>query len=155
MEHIARRSVVALALSIVALVGVCATGAWASMRPPIAEFLAPGATNIQVRDIGWGQRTISYAASGERYAWYFSIASRLMADGWVPPDKWGPSSQFNTYTHVSPLWIGYLWEQAELRGEPQYARITVRRWVTVPWRIYLRYVMSIPSQSHTKSRIGS
>ena len=97
-------------------------------------------------EIGLGERLITFQATGERYGWYFTIARRLVAAGWIPPDTWGPASQLNTYTHVSSRSIGYLWEHVELRRQPSQARITAASWMTIPWKRYLDYV---------KLRIGS
>jgi hypothetical protein len=118
----------------------CAAGTWFAARPPITRFIAPGAQQVHTRDIGLGRRLITYQAAGERYEWYFTIARQLEASGWIPPDKWGPASQINTYTHVTPLWLGFLWEQVELHGEPNQARISIHRWITIPWRRYIDYV---------------
>jgi hypothetical protein len=123
---------IAFACIAVALTLTCAAGAWSASRPSIAPFLAPGATEIQVREIGWGRREITYTALGERYAWYFAVASRLESSRWLPPDRWGPREQINTYTQVKPFWVGYVWEQVDLHGEPNHARITVRRWFYLP-----------------------
>jgi hypothetical protein len=139
-----RRLLVALSLLGLASVVVCAAAVWFAARPPITRFVVPGAQDVRIHEIGLGQRLITYQAAGGRYAWYFTIASQLEASGWIPPDKWGPPSQINTYTHVSPLWIGFLWEQVELHGEPNQARITIHRWITVPWRQYIVMSMRDP-----------
>ncbi|HEU5098004.1 MAG TPA: hypothetical protein VFU22_03095 [Roseiflexaceae bacterium] len=62
----------------------------------------------------------------------------------MEPSKWGPPAQLNTYTQITPLWIGTLWEQVELRGEANRARVTLRRWI-----VFLRnsLIMSISSPS--------
>lgn len=120
-----------------------AAGVWLAARPSAAEYVVPGATNIRVRELGFGVRSITYDAPGDQYEWYFTIASRLWNAGWIPPDKWGPAEQLNTYTHVSAVWGGYggyIWERVDLRGEPRQAQIIVRRWFTFPWRQYLDYV---------------
>jgi hypothetical protein len=127
-----RRPVAALTLfSMLILIG-CGVGAWFVALPPAGHLITPGASDIQIREVGLGQRTITYQATGGRYEWYFAVAGQLESSDWIPPDKWGPASQINTYTRVRPLWIGFLWEQVELHGEPNHARITMRRWVTIP-----------------------
>jgi hypothetical protein len=130
----------AITLLLVALIAACGAGAWFAARPPVTPYLVPGATSVQVREVGVGERLLTFHAPGERYAWYYTIARRLAAAGWVPPDRWGPVSQRNTFTHVSSLSIGYLWEQVELHGEPNQPRIIVRRWMTIPWERYFDYV---------------
>jgi hypothetical protein len=109
----------------------------------VERFIPLGARDIRVQEVGLGQRLLTYEATGGRYEWYFAVAAHLEDSGWIPPDKWGPLDQSNTYTHVSPLWIGYLWEQAELYGEPNHARIILRRWITIPWKTYANYVNSL------------
>ena len=137
-----RRRIAILLLPLLALALTCAGGAWLALRPPVARYVVPGARGVRVRDAGAGERYITYDAPGDRYAWYFAVASDLERSGWIPPDKWGPKEQINTYRRVRPIWGGYggyLWEQVELRGEPNQARIALRRWFTFPWRRYLDY----------------
>jgi hypothetical protein len=133
-----RRWIIILLVSVLALAG--AAGFWLLAQPTAAAYVVPGATSVRVREVGLGERYITYDAPSGYYDWYFAIADRLEHAGWIPPDKWGPADQLNTYTHVAPLWRaygGYLWEQVELHGEPRQARITVRRWFRFPWRQYL------------------
>jgi hypothetical protein len=137
-----RRRLAALSLGLLGLALACGAGFWLAARPPVAQYVVPGAADVQVSEAGAGERVISYAAPGERYAWYFVVASGLEVSGWIPPDKWGPADQINTYRRVRPLWggyAGYVWEQVDLDGGPNVARIRVRRWVTFPWRQYLDY----------------
>lgn len=131
-----------LLLPLLALGMSCAAGLWLVARPPVAPYVVPGATGLRVRDVAPGERLISYDAPGQRYDWYFAVSGGLERARWIPPDKWGAASQINTYTRVSPIlggYAGHVWEQVELHGEPNHARITVRRWVTFPWRQYLDY----------------
>jgi hypothetical protein len=49
----------------VAIVGllvmvVCAGAGWLAIRPPLARFIVPGATDIQVAALGWDEWQISY-----------------------------------------------------------------------------------------------
>ena len=127
---------VAIAALLLAIAG-CAAGAWLASRPPLAPFLVPGATDVEVTELGFGRRVISYNAPGSHYEWYFTVTRNLETSRWLPPDRWGLARQLNTYTRVSPLWFGYLWEQADLHGEPSRARIIVGRWLDIPWRRYL------------------
>jgi hypothetical protein len=106
----------------------------------MARLVPPGARNIRVQELGMGQWLLTYEATGHRYDWYYIVATRLADNGWNQPSKWGPPALLNTYTLVTPLWIGMLWEQVELRGEPNRARITVRRWISFPENRYIKYV---------------
>ncbi|HEU5098002.1 MAG TPA: hypothetical protein VFU22_03085 [Roseiflexaceae bacterium] len=128
-----RRSIWLLAVCVV----ICGAGALLATRPPVARLIAPGATNVRVHELGLGQRLLTYDAAGGRYDWYYSVASGLEQNGWNQPNKWGPAEQYNIYTQVTPLWIGFLWEQVELRGGPHQARITLRRWVSISWKFRL------------------
>ena len=122
-----RRWIIILLVLALALAG--AAGFWLVARPSAAAYVVPGAMSVRVRELGLGERYITYDAPGGQYDWYFTIADRLEHAGWIPPDKWGSPEQQNTYTHVSAIWGGYggyLWEQVELHGEPRQARITVR-----------------------------
>jgi len=121
---------------------VIALGAalWLAARPPIAPFVVAGASDVRVRAIGMGAWEISYEASGPRFGWYFQVERNLRDARWVPPDKWGDPAQLNVYRRASSLWLGYLWERAELDGDPNHARIVVRRWFSIPWERYLDYL---------------
>ena len=137
-----RRKLIAVAILLLALATGCGAGAWVVARPPVEPYVVAGASDVQVREIGRGERLLTYDAPGDHFAWYFAVADRLEHSGWVPPDKWGPREQFNTYRRVSPIWggyAGYIWERVELRGEASHARIVLRRWYTFPWRQYLDY----------------
>lgn len=129
-----------LAASLAMLLIVCGAGAWVAVRPPVGRLIAPGAQNVRVRELGLGQRLLTYEATGGRYDWYYAVAARLEESGWSQPNKWGPAEQYNIYTQVTPLWIGFLWEQVELRGGPNQARITLRRWVSISWKSLFSYV---------------
>ncbi len=138
-----RRWMLFLLVPLLVLAIAGAAGFWFVARPAVEPFVLPGASGVQVREVGIGTRLISYDAPGGQYDWYFTIASQLEHSGWIPPDMWGPAAQINTYTHVSAIWGGYggyLWEQVELHGKPRQARITVRRWFRFPWRQYLSYL---------------
>jgi hypothetical protein len=54
---------------------------------------------------------------------------------------------FSTYTRATWLWFGDLWEQAvlmpNLGEDPNFARITVRRWFVVRWRSRLEDYLKI------------
>jgi hypothetical protein len=138
-----RRTIPALCILSLAPIIACLASAWFAARPPTEGFILPGAQNVHIQELGIGQRSISYDISGERYSWYFTIATRLERQGWLQPDKWGPATQINTYTNIESFWLGFMWEQVELHGEPNHARITLRRWITFPVDSQLRYVKSL------------
>jgi hypothetical protein len=129
------------ALSLLALL-IIALGAalGAAARPPIASFVVAGAANVRVQTLGVGVWQISYEAPGPEFEWYFQVERNLRDARWVPPDKWGDPAQLNIYRRASSLWLGYLWERAELDGDRNHARIVVRRWFSIPWERYLDYL---------------
>jgi hypothetical protein len=51
-------------------------------------------------------------------------------------------SERSSYLHVSSFWFGAIWDAVELDGEPNVARISVRRWIEFPcwWNYWLLYV---------------
>ena len=38
------------------------------------------------------------------------------------------------YVYLSSPWFGEIWDVVELEGEPNVARISVRRWIELPWQ---------------------
>ena len=135
-----RRRLVILLLLLGMLLASCSVVAWAATRPPIALLVPPGARDIHVQRMGFGQWLLTYEAAGGRYEWYYAVATRLADSGWSQPSKWGPPAQLNTYTQVTPLWVGFLWEQVELHGDSNRARIILRRWLAFPENSLFNYV---------------
>jgi amylosucrase len=129
---------VALATGLALLVASCA-GAWELARPRLGLFIVPGATDIQVRSFGLGEQQITYRASGSPYGWYFTVVRNLAADGWSAPvdDRVRLQTTPDIHWRISPFWLVYIKEQVALQGDPDVARITVRREVIIPWRQYL------------------
>jgi hypothetical protein len=126
-------------IGVVLVVGSCAAGAWRAADPPLAPFLLPGATNIQVVEIGMGERQITYRSPAPPYDWYFTLARQLEDQGWTLRNRWRPDGPTPTYDPLVPLWFereyaGVLWEEVLLapdRGDPQ--RATVRWRISIPW----------------------
>jgi hypothetical protein len=112
----------------------CILSTWFLVQPPVMLFVPSDARDVRVSELGFGQRLLTYRTSSERYQWYVTVATRLTARDWQPPEPWEPSAQSGTYLRVTPLWLGLLWEQAELHGEPHQARIILRRWLTLSWQ---------------------
>ena len=117
------------------LLSVAGLGIRSALHPPVAGMLAPGATHIAVVQPHMGERIITYDAPGPPYAWRATVGRDLATHGWVPPIWWRPNMPAtNTYLHVSSFWFGAIWDAVELDGEPNVARISVRRWIELPWR---------------------
>src|SRR5262245_10836974 len=128
-------------LAMLLVLGGVGAGVWRALHPPVGLFLVPGATDIQVLDMGAGAQLVTYHAPGSAYAWRAAVERTLVQRGWVHPVWWLPGRPNPTYAERLEFGFGALWSQADLRGEPNEARITVRRWVElrwwwdVPWRI--------------------
>jgi predicted ester cyclase len=106
-------------------------------------MIVPGATQIEAVQPRMGERIITYHAPGSAYAWRAMVEGDLAAHGWARPLWWRPDmSSKNTYLHVSSFWFGAIWDAVELDGEPNIARISVRRWFELPWR-WNRWLMYV------------
>jgi hypothetical protein len=119
------KHVIIIALPLV----IAGFGLWRALQLPTALMIAPGAVNIQVRRSGIGEQVITYQAPGSAYSWRLHVAGELAAQGWVLPEGWRADMPTFNYSHISAFWLGAILEQADLDGEPNFARITVRRWV--------------------------
>jgi hypothetical protein len=117
-----------------------AIGIWMLSCPAVTSFIVPGVTDVQVVNLGWGQRQISYRAPGPPYAWYFTVTRNLETSGFLLLNRWRPDES-PTYDPIVPLrfereFATLLWDEVVLtpdRGDPQRARITVRRRIIIPW----------------------
>lgn len=130
------RLLVALALALV--VASCA-GVWLAIRAPQRLFLVPGAADIQVSSLGLATQLITYHAPGPPYTWYYTVVRNLSAEGWSAPvvTRAGIRNTPEIHWRISSWWLIYIKEEVGLQGEPDFARITVRREIIIPWRQYL------------------
>ena len=107
-------------------------------------MIVSGATQIEVVQPSMWERVISYHLPGPAYGWRATVERDLATHGWAQPIWWRPDMPAtNTYVHVSSFWFGSIWDAVELEGEPNLARISVRRWIELPWQWshWLRYVL--------------
>lgn len=110
-----------------------------ALSPSITPLIVPAATEVQVVTVGWRQQQINYRTSGPPNAWYWTVARTLEEQHWTPRNRW--RLEDTTYDPVVPLWFergyaGVLWDEVALapdRRDPQYATITVRRRIVIPW----------------------
>jgi hypothetical protein len=137
-----RRKLTILAI-LLALGGVGA-GVWRALHPPVTPFLAHDAQDIQVVEVAAGMQLITYRAPGARYDWRSEVAHNLLQAGWVNPPWWHPDLPELSYARRSEFCFGgALWEQVDIGGEPNSARITVRRWIELPgWLERLWHVIA-------------
>ena len=131
---------------ITALLIISATslGIRSALHPPVTSMIVPGATQIEVRQPSMGEQVISYHAPGPAYAWRATVEGDIARHGWERTNWWLPGmhSTFQ-YVYVSSPWFGAIWDAVELGGEPNIARISVRRWIELPWR-WQRWLLYVP-----------
>jgi hypothetical protein len=120
-------------LAILLALGGVGAGVWYALHPPVGLFLAPGATDIQVIDMEAGTLFITYHTLGAAYAWRAAVERNLVQQSWVNPPWWHPGLPDLSYIYRSEFGFGALWYQADLRGEPNIAQITLRCWIERPW----------------------
>jgi len=121
---------------ILVTLAACGIGGWAAARPSLALFVVPGATNIQVVMLRWGEWQINYDAPGSPTTWYSDVAAQLEAHHWSSLDRAEYGALSRTYSRVVPLGFGELWEWAYLTFDPRrpnIAQIKVRRWIAIRW----------------------
>lgn len=99
----------------------------------------PGATDIQILSFGFSEQQITYRIAGRPYGWYFAIVRNLAKEGWSAPvdDRVRLQTIPDIHWRISAFWLVYIKEQVALQGDPDFARITVRRELVIPWRTYL------------------
>ena len=116
------------------MVGVIAPGIRHVLQPPLALFIVPGATDIQVVEREPGLRLITYHAPGQRCDWYATVTRTLAAHDWqawwsggdrtTEPEQ-APGTRSDppriSYTHMVAFRLGYLWDQAVLDPDPRAA----------------------------------
>jgi hypothetical protein len=121
----------------VALVGVLMllivrSGAgWVATRPPLARFVVPGATDIQVTTLRWNEWQVRYHAPGTPTTWYADVGRMLEAHHWISPDQATYAPLNRSYSRAVSLGFCDLWEWVYLTFDPlrpASAQIRVRRW---------------------------
>lgn len=129
-------------IGILLALGACVAGSWLAIRPPLAPFLAPGATEIQVVTVSISEQQISYHVSGPPYAWYWAVAHSLEEQQFTLRTSLRPDLAGPTYSPFIPLQFertsfGLLMDEVVLDPDPRnpnVVRIRVSRQMTIPWR---------------------
>lgn len=137
---VSRRRAGLLALVVtLALVGAGGASVWQLLRSPVPGLIVPGAVAVHTQSHGLGGQQITYQSHGRPYGWYFVLVRNLAASGWTMPleRREGIHDDPEVYWRLSPLWFGYLKEEVAVEGDPDFARITIRREIILPWRRYL------------------
>jgi hypothetical protein len=128
-----RRMLVIIAFAFALSVGL---GIWYVLHPPVDLWIVPGATQVEVRNIGLGEQTITYHSAERSYAWRLAVERNLLAHGWMVPAWYRPDMPGHGYLRKSDFWFGTIWDQADLWGELGVSRITTRRWFQFPGWVY-------------------
>jgi hypothetical protein len=129
-------------IGILVIVGACAAGSWLAIRPPLAPFLAPGATKVQVVNVSIWEQQISYHVSGPLYAWYWVLIHTLEKQEWtlrtaLRPDLAGTSYAPIIRLQFEPISLGFVVDEAVVEPDyhdPNLARIHFYRRIVIPWR---------------------
>jgi hypothetical protein len=116
-------------LSLFLAVLACGAGAWAAVRHATMVFIAPGAVDVQVSEIGPGDRVITYRMANADDTWQTPVVLRLTASGWrleVDKYQWGGTEKYTpVYQRTSLIWFIKVYERAELLGDRTFAIINV------------------------------
>ena len=118
-------------LSLLLAVVACGAGAALTLRGVTGAFVAPGAANVRVAEIGPGEREITYVMPNPDDGWQTAIARRLSLSGWsVDADRWQwggteTTTILATYVRTSRFWIFTIRERADLLGDRSTALIRV------------------------------
>jgi len=121
---------IALLSLLLAVIG-CGASAWLAIRSVTGAFIAPGAANVRVAEIGPGRREITYVMPNPDDAWQTAIATRLSLSGWrLDSDRWQWGNTDTTtilaaYIRSSRIWFLTIQERAELLGDRSSALIRV------------------------------
>lgn len=129
-------------IAIIVVLGACVALSWLVIHSPVAIFLAPGATGVQVANVSIAEQQISYRCPGPPYAWYWATIHTIEAQRWTRRTPLRPDLAGPRYNPVIPLWFervsfGFLVEDVMLdpdQGEPNLARIRVYRRIVIRWR---------------------
>jgi len=116
------------------LVIICSVATRLMFQPPIQLLVSHDATDIEVVHSDWGEWTLTYRTAGPAYGWYHTVIQQLESNGWRRSGErytGGPPHNPPTYTRMASFGLAAVWEQVELDGDPQVARLRLRQWITV------------------------
>ena len=97
-------------LSLLLALVACSVGGWSIAHPPLALFVVPDATDIQVAALGWNEWQIKYQAPSSPTTWYTDVAHQLEAQHWSSMDRVEYGSLTRTYSRAVSFEFGELWE---------------------------------------------
>jgi hypothetical protein len=119
-------------LSLLLTLLACGAGAWLALRHTTSTFVAPGAIDVKVAELGPGRREITYVMPNPDDGWQTAIARRLSLSGWnleTDPHQWGGTETItvlSSYVRTSRFWFWTIRERAELLGDRGSALIRVQ-----------------------------
>jgi len=122
---------IAIVCLLLAAIG-CGGSAWLALRGVTGTFIAPGAANVRISEVGPGEREITYVMPNPDDGWQTAIARRLSLSGWrLDADRWQWGGTETTtvlaaYVRTSRFWFFTVQERAELLGNRSSALIRVR-----------------------------
>ncbi len=123
-------------LSLLLILLACAAGAWAAVRGLTDAFVAPGAADVRVSEVGLGQRVITYRMPHPEDGWQTAIVRRLNLSGWTLVTdfyQWGDTEKYTPiYQRTTRLWLLQICERAQLIGDRSNAIINVSYRVPCP-----------------------
>lgn len=112
---------VALAVALLALLLLCAGGAWAARASAVNPLVVPGASEVTVEARGLGDLRVSYRVEGQAYGWRDLVWQRLIAQGWRGRDyTFGTTLRFTvtSYRRTRDLGPLRIVESAVVGGDP-------------------------------------
>jgi hypothetical protein len=130
----------ALAIAVLALVLLCAAGAWATRASAVSPLVVPGASEVAVESRGLGDLRVSYRVEGQAYGWRDLVWQRLIAQGWRGRDyTFGTTLRFTVTSYRRTRELGPLRieENAVVGGDPDdpglviiefHRRLRLRQW---------------------------
>jgi hypothetical protein len=96
---------VSAVLTIMFVLAACSVGVWVSTGPPLAPFLASGASSVAVTVLGWNEWQITYRVPGAPSSWFTEVAEQLERQHWSSPDHVGYGSLTRSYSRALPLGV--------------------------------------------------
>ena len=124
-------------LSLLLALTACGAGAVLAIRGATKTFVAPGATDVKIAELGLGRREIAYVMPNPDDGWQTAIARRLSLSGWnleTDPRQWGGTETItvlSSYARTSHFWFLTIRERAELLGDRRSALIRVQYSITI------------------------
>ena len=115
------RRAIAIGL-LLAMLGACAAGLWATRSSMVAPLVLPGAVNVAVTSRSFSALRVAYQGPARANDWRGDIYQQLVANGWRGRDyTFGVTRQFTLtwYTRTFELGPLVILESAVVGGDPR------------------------------------